>query len=369
MSNSSIINNTSGKATSMAELMQKSKTSFVTLRKGEPVKGRITKLSSSEILVNVGAKAEAIVLEKERHIMRNLLRMLKVGDEVTVGVLSPESEIGNPIVSLRRFIDDLIWESFTKKQEAQEQIKVTVKEVTKGGYIAETEEAIFGFMPNSQLISQAENPEMVGKHIPVYILEQNRQAHKLLFSQKPLMNDKQFEEIVKTLKSGQKINVVVTHIANFGVFAAVPVGQTTIDGLIHISEVAWEKTEDMAGIFTVGQTVEAVVIGIDREAKRIDLSVKRLTADPYQEALKKYSPEQKITGTVIKVFDGGIALNIEDASIPEGKIEAIIRKEKIPPTTTYEVGQTITITINEIDTKRHRLIVVPVLKEKPIGYR
>ncbi|MDE2589766.1 MAG: hypothetical protein KGL95_08900, partial [Patescibacteria group bacterium] len=129
---------TSSKATSMAELMAKHTSPFVTVHKGDVVKGTITKLTPSEILLDINAKTEAVVLEKDRNLVRALMSMLKVGDIVDAQVLNPESETGNTVVSLRRFIDEKLWEHLGKLQKDHEKVDVTVKAQTKGGYLVET---------------------------------------------------------------------------------------------------------------------------------------------------------------------------------------------------------------------------------------
>ena len=350
-------------ATSMAELMQKARAPIVTVGKGEIVKGIITKLTPSEILVDIHAKTEAVVLEKDKKILRSLLSTLKVGDSVTVSILNPESDNGNSVVSLRRFIDDISWEKIKNKQQSQEALDAVVKEITKGGFLLETKDGFSGFLPNSQT-SLMENPQQIlGKEIKAFVLELNREEHKIIFSQRAMISPEEFKKIVSVVKIGQKMDAIITTITTFGLFVSLQLKGSTIDGLIHISEIAWERTEDIALHFTVGQKVEAVIIRIDWEAKRVDLSLKRLTSDPFEEIAKKYPIDQKVTGTVTKMISIGVIATIDQ------DIEGLIRKEKIPPTVSYKIGDAVTATVSEIDNKRHRLILTPVLKEKPIGYR
>lgn len=363
----------------MAQLLEKQKKAVVTLHKSDIVKGKITKLTPAEILVDINAKTEAVVLEKDKKILRSLLGTLKVGDEVAVSVLNTESDTGNPVVSLRRFIDDILWKRLEEKQKTQEPVHVAITEATKGGYLVDTDFGLSGFLPNSQTAvttSLAEegarqySQELIGKKMDVYILEQNRQAHKIIFSQKPMVSEKQFKETVQNVKNGQKFTSIISHIATFGIFVTVPIEEgKTVDGLIHISEISWDKTEDIAALFTVGQTVETMVIGTDRDGKRLDLSIKRLTADPFEAVFKKYTADQKVTGVVSKVSDSGVTIDIVDEMAPNETIEGIIRKDKIPPSVKFEVGSTVIATVSEVDTKRHRIMLLPVLKEKPIGYR
>lgn len=382
----------SGHASSMAELMARSQKIFLTIHKGDLVKGRITKLTSSEILVDIDTKTEAVVLEKDKRILRNLLSSLKVGDEVEASILNVESDTGNPVVSLRRFLDNLTWRRLAELQTKQEPLEVMVNEVTRGGFLVATLDGTSGFLPNSHTlfihskldadgaqsfndISLLNSQDLLNKKIKVYVLELNKTARKIIFSQKPVLNLQEFEEKIKDLKIGQKIEAIVANITSFGIFVYIPLsanGETQsagfIDGLIHISEVAWNDAGNMQDSFQPGQKVEAIVIKFDKEAKRVDLSVKRLTVDPFAENTKNISVDQKITGVVCRIASNSVILEIEGIST-EGKVEGIIRKEKIPPNTTYEVGDKITATVSQVDLARHRIMLVPVLKEKPLGYK
>jgi len=358
----------SSRSTTMADLMKKSETVFISFQKGDIVNGTITKLTPSEILVNLGTKAEGVVLEKDKNILRNLLSSLKVGDKVTVSILSPESDNGYPVVSLRRFIDSRIWDTYIELQKKQETIDVTVLESIKGGFLV-TAGGTSGFLPNSQTTFVDNPQELVGKKLAVYILEIHQKDHKIIFSQKPPVTDEMVKKIGLLLKNGQKITSRVSSITPFGLFVSIQAdGDMIVDGFVHISEIAWKRTEDIAASFTVGQTIDAVVVRFDREAKRVELSIKRLTDDPFTALAKRYPVDKKVKAKVTRVVSTGLSLIIEDTEV-SGGIEGFIRKEAIPPTLTYEVGIVLDAIVSEVDTKRHKIVLVPVLKEKPIGYR
>jgi len=260
--NSKPANTSSGHATSMAELLQRQKASFISVKKGETVKGRVTKLSPTEILLDISGKANAVVLEKEKRLMKQLLGMLKVGDEVTASVLNPESDLGYTVVSLRRFLEENVWKKLEEQKKAQEKISVLVRENTKGGYIVEAQNTITGFLPNSH-ISASQNQQLVGKTIEVVIVELDRENKKVIFSQKAVSGDADLKKAKTVLKSGSKLTVTVINVTSFGIFVSVPLGEGTfIDGLIHISEVAWDKVENIASMFNQGQEIEVVVMGL-----------------------------------------------------------------------------------------------------------
>jgi len=354
----------------MAELLQRQKTPLVTFKKGDAIKGRVTKLTSSEILLDINTKTEAVVMENDRKIMKQLLSLLKVGDEVMVSVLNPESDMGHTVVSLRRFADDILWKKLTQIQKNQEKVDVIVRESTKGGFLVETPEGTNGFLPNSHVAQSQKQHELLGQKIKVLIVELNRDAKKIIFSQKAVLGNEDFKKAVVSLKKGQKVTATVTNITQFGMFVSLPlVGDTDIvvDGLIHISEISWVKLEEIGSKFAVGDVVEAVVIGFDENGKRVDLSIKRLTNDPFEETAKQFTLEQKISGIVKKIDDKGLLIDL--GKIGDQDVEGIIRKDKIPPTMKFTEGQKIEATVSQIDSKKRKIILVPVLKEKPIGYR
>lgn len=349
----------------MAQLLAKHENKFVTLKKGESVKGKITKLTSHEILVDTGAKTEALVLEKEKHILNTIFGMFKVGDTVEVNVLNPEAENGQPIVSLRRYLADLSWKKLEELVKSKEPITVTVQDATKAGYIAVTDFGVAGFLPQSHT---SQNDVTQGSEVSVTVLELSRKDNKIIFSQKPAVSDEDFAKAVKKLKVGDKVKATITNVSSFGIFTTFVVDGVTLEGFIHISEVAWEKVTDLSSLYTTEEEVEAVVIRFDEENKRVNLSIKRLTADPFDELMKAYPVDKKVSAEVTKVEEAGVTVLLEGTQ-EFNDIEAFIKKEKIPPTTTYTIGQETTVTVSEFDKRKHRIIVVPVLLEKPLMYR
>lgn len=352
-----------GGATSMADLMKKAETKLVKVSKGEVLNGIITKLTSSEILVDIGAKTEAVVLEKDRRILKSLLSTIKLGDKVTVSVLNPESDMGNPVVSLRRFNDNRIWEMLENLKKDKTQIEATVDEATKGGFLVSTLNGISGFLPNSQTVFLDNSQGLVGKLLKVSVIEINRPLRKVIVSQKATMDSSDFQKAVSALKPGQKIETTISNIAPFGIFTSIKTGDNTVEGFVHISEVAWEKSATVPETFKQGDTIESQVTGFDRESKRVNLSIKNLTENPFEEKLKSYKADQKVTATVTKVLSSGLLV-----SLSEG-VEGFIKKDKIPPTVSYKEGSSVNATVVDVDSRKHRVNLVPVLMEKPIGYR
>lgn len=359
----------SGSATTMAELMAKKQPSIRSFKKGEIVSGTITKLSSSEILVDIGAKTEAVVLEKDKNLLRSLLSTLEVGDKVNVSILNPESDQGNPVVSLRRFMDERHWGALDKLKNEEQTLEITVTDVTKGGFLVTTADGMSGFLPNSQTILNDTPASFVGKKIKAHVLEINRTLHKIIFSQKAAFGEGDFSKATSQVRPGKIVDAVVSNTTPFGVFVSVKgtaqgaLPATNLEGFIHLSELSWDKIETAENYFKAGETISVQILGIDKDAKRVNLSIKRMTKDPFEDTAKQYSPDKKVRGVVKQIGSLGITLDLGDG------VEGLIKKDKIPPSTSYATGDELEGIVSEVDIKRHRVILTPVLKEKPIGYR
>lgn len=348
----------------MAQLLAKHQNRFVTLKKGESVKGKITKLTPNEILVDAGAKTEAHVLERDKRIVHTIMKQFKVGDTVEVNVLNPESESGQPIVSLRRYLGNIAWEKLEDLQKKSDQLEITIKDASKAGYVVDTAFGISGFLPQSHVAFSQEGVH-VGQTIKATVLELNRVDNKVIFSQKKQMSADEFTAITKQLKIGEKIKVTISTVTQFGLYVLLPEEKGGgLEGFIHISEIAWEKVSDLNDLYTPGQEIEAVITRFDTDARRINLSVKRLSADPFETLIEKYPVDTKVRGTVTAIEDGDVIFSFGDDGA-----EGVLRKEKIPPTTTYSEGQEVNLTIADHDKRKHRILVSPVLLEKPMGYR
>src|SRR5216683_3052045 len=190
----------------MAQLLAKHENKFVTLKKGESIKAKITKLTHNEILVDAGAKTEAVVLERDKRILQTIMQQFKVGDTVEVNVLNPESESGQSIVSLRRYLGNLAWEKLEELQKKSEQVDVTVKDSSKAGYVVDTAFGVSGFLPQSHVAFTQDglNP---GQTVKARVLELNRADNKVIFSQKQSLTAQDFAALSKQFKVGEKLKV------------------------------------------------------------------------------------------------------------------------------------------------------------------
>ncbi len=166
------------------------------------------------------------------------------------------------------------------------------------------------------------------------------------------------------MKVGQKVDAVIANVVPFGIFLSIPVDSGKLaEGFIHISETSWENVENISELFKIGDKITGTVLGFDKESRRVNLSIKRLSSDPFEKKLEGFTMDKKLKAKVTKIISTGVLLDLGDG------ITGLIKKEKIPVKTTYKEGEEISVTVSGVDKKRHRVEVAPVLKAKPIGYR
>ena len=350
-----------GNASSMAELMSRQSSQFQSLKRGDNVTGVVKKLTSKEILLDIGYKSDALVIEYDKKNMENLLGLLKVGDTVTASVISPESEEGFPVLSLRRMLEEKVYGALESIYKADTTLTAYVLEVTRGGYFIETREGIKGFLPNSQLLDVR---LMQGDTVEVKVIELDREKKRVIVSQKAthyLMNT---AEIEKQIKRDTVVRALITLVTPYGIYLEVaPKEGVLIEGFIHISEVSHQRVEGLEGKFKIGETLETQIIGIDVENKRVNLSLKRLEKDNFEDVKKKYKQEDTISATVTDVKSRGITLLVATG------IMAFIPSSKIPTGTAYKKDDKIDVEVTDFDDKKRLILVSPVLKTKVIGYR
>lgn len=350
-----------GKAKSMADLMASFGKNIKPLQKGDTVEGTVKKLTPQEILLDIGGKGDALVLEYDKKNMENLLKLLKLGDRVKAQVLSPEAEEGFPVVSLRRTLDDAIYSGLEKAYENNEIVKADIVDETKGGFFAVTNSGVRGFLPNSQTLDE---DDLVGKRLDTKIVEFDRSKKRVIFSQKATVYTVNAEEINKHYKKGDTVKAEVNNVTPYGIYINLePKGGALVEGFIHISEVSHDRVEDLESLFEKGNKIEAQVIDIDKENRRVNLSLKSLTKDSFEDIKEKYKVEQKVKGTVIDVKSRGVTLQLDE------QIKGFIPAAKIPSSTSYTVGDAIEVEVSDFDMKRRLVIVSPILKAIPIGYR
>lgn len=340
-------------------------------RRGETVMGKVTEVGSRAVFVDVGGKMEAIVSESEYETNRDYLKSLKVGDEVTAYVVSPESDGGQMVLSLRRAASDARWKQFEEAMESGSDMFGMVKETNKGGLLVEIE-GVVGFVPASQLSHQAAEglDKMVGKKVGVKVVEVDRIVNRLVLSEKAVTDAGEIEQrrkLLELVKVGANYKGKIVGIVPFGVFVEVMVkngpNETKLEGLVHISEISWEKIDSVSSSLKDGDTVDVQVIGTDEENGKLALSIKRLTDDPWKRVAAGYQIDSKHKGNVVKVAPYGVFVHLDKG------IEGLIHASKMPADKSYKVGDNVDVFVESVDLEKRRLSLGVVLTAKPVGYK
>ncbi len=358
-------NSTAGLKVSFADLFAASASRVPTLRRNQEVTGTVVAVSPQEILIDVGAKSEGIVTGRELSAVSDLVSKISIGDRVDATVVFPENDAGQVVLSLRKLSGEKRWEELEEKCDSEDEIDVVAVEVNRGGVICDYL-GIRGFLPASQLSSTpAKLTELIGKSMSVRVIEVDRSSNRLILSQKG-EDSRDLDRILLLLAKvniGDILSGVVNAVLPFGVFVELTINNQKMDGLVHVSELSWEKIEDPTKHFKVGDCVEVMVVGKDEEEGKISLSIKQLLKDPFEEVAAKYSKEENVKGTVLRVTPYGVVVSLE------GGYEGLIHISKIPPEVTLEIGQVVDCNVNSIDVRSRKISLVPVAKAKPILYR
>lgn len=364
----------------MEQLLQANGYRIPVLKRGQDVIGKVISATKSEILIDIGAKSEGIIYSREIAAAGDLLADIAIGDPLEATVIYPENDAGQVVLSLRKLSGVKRWNDLMEKKESGEPLEVTVIEINRGGAICEYF-GLRGFLPVSHLLHNLKG-DLVGKRLSALVLEVDKNTARLIFSQKQ-PEVKNLDETIKLLEKveiGEKYEGAVSAILPFGLFVEIPVGESKskgdkepktdessapakLEGLVHVSEISWDKAEDSLGHFAVGQKIEVIVIAKDIESGRLNLSLKQLTDDPFIQVSKQYSKDQKVRGKVSRVTPFGVFVNLDSG------IEGLMHISKIPPNITFETGQDIECEIESIDASAHRISLVPVTTEKPVLYR
>ncbi len=292
---------------------------------GETITGKVLSVKKHEVLIDLGAAGVGLVPRKEASFARNL----NVGDEVTASVIDAEMDDGMVLLSLRKAVKDKGWDEIQARLEAGEIVEITPFDANRGGLLVEYE-GIRGFLPVSQLsaehyprVGSADKDEilqrlnsLVGQNIKVRILDANKRDNKLIFSEKEAVKDGLAERFAE-LNVGDTVKGVVTGVVDFGVFVNVD----GIEGLIHISEISWERVNNPSDYVKVGDTIDAKIIAIDKE--RLSLSMKQLVEDPWLSEVEGLKKGSKVEGTVTRITPFGAFVQISPA------VEALVHVSEL----------------------------------------
>ena len=335
------------------------------LSRGETVVGTVVEIAPKALILDIGAKSEGIVSEREFEAAKAYIKTLKPGDKIEATVVTPEGEGGYTLLSLRETGEEFVWKTLEEKQKNGEELEAKVESATRGGLTVSVL-GIAGFIPSSHLGGDlSQNSEgAVGKNITVKVIEIDRVKGRVVASEKAV-SEREFlykqTEVLKNIKAGEKFVGRVTKVMNFGVFVEIVRDEIPVEGLVHVSEIAWTKTADPSELYAEGDEVEVVVIG--KENNKLALSIKQMSEDPWTAAIGKYEKDAQVTGKVTKVGDFGAFVELESG------VEGLVRSDKIHSERKLSEGDEVKVIIDDIDQKNHKLSLGLVLTSVPVGYR
>ena len=356
--------------TTMEELLAEQDSDIKSFKHGDVVEGTVVRIDKDEILVDIGAKSEGVVSNRElfgRH--GEAQPEIAIGDVVLVYVLQPESPEGHVVLSLRRAGLERKWRAMQELFEAGTIIDAPVIDHNKGGLIVDC--GIRGFVPISQIVDFPRRPQneqprdaaqeiaeklqpYIGRKLRLKILEVNRKANRLILSEKVALYEERREkrdELFSSLQVGQKVTGSVRSIAPFGIF----IDLGGIDGLVHKSELSWNKVNNPESGYKVGDEVEAEVIDINHERGRISLSIRRLQPDPWESTVADFKVGDVIDGTVTKLVNFGAFVRVREGLEGLIHISELSHQRVAHPGDVVHEGQVLKLKIISLDSERHRL--------------
>jgi len=320
----------------MEKNIKKTKTVISPLSMGTIIEGKIVARDRSSIFIDLGVFGTGIIYGKEFYEAKGAIKDLKIGDKISAKIIELENDEGYKELSLKDAKEEIGWEKLKEKKEAGEILKVEISGANKGGLLCSLGD-IPAFLPVSQLspehyprITDADKQKIftelqkfVGKTLEVKILDLSARENKLILSEKAKTLEKA-KEILKNYKIGDVVEGEIKGIAGFGAFIKFPLPSetqkakekvsikedegSTLEGLIHISELDWQLIEDPSEIVKVDQIVKAKIIDIKNN--QVFLSLKSLKKDPWKEIEKKYKKGDVIKGKVIKLSPFGAFIQI-----------------------------------------------------------
>jgi small subunit ribosomal protein S1 len=330
---------------------------------GDLVEGVVVSVSHGEILLDVGAKSEGMISGEELLDADRSYKNLKPGDLVLAMVVQPENHQGYIVLSLKRAEKDKKWHVVEEAYANGSVLEVIVLEYTKGGLLVDSL-GLRGFVPLSHLDrvhfandlaksaagSEAELKEslrvLAGKVLKVKVIEFDKEKNRLVLSEKEatdLYSESARGERLENINAGDILDGIVTGVMPFGLF----VDLNGVEGLVHISEIAWEKVSSPASYFSVGSPIQVKVLGIDEKSQKLALSVKQLIQNPWNDVDSRYPVGTTVKGTVSKIVPFGAFVNLE-----KGLDGLIHVSEAAGP---LNVGDDVEAVVTNVDSSKQKL--------------
>ena len=333
---------------------------------GEIRTGFIARISDNEILISIGAKSEGIISGKEKDaIPRDEFAKFEVGNEIPVYVLNPEDQNGNVVLSYVRAREEQDWLQVESLMMSGEAYDSKIIGYNKGGLIVPIG-SLRGFVPTSQVSILRRSDaggettpdqkwaKMVGGPIKVKVIEVDRERHRLILSERSALQETREtlkERLLDELKPGATRKGRVTSLADFGAFVNID----GADGLVHLSEISWEHIQHPNEVLKVGQEVQVKVISVDKEKKRIGLSIRQLLPDPWLKKVESIKEGQLVEGTITHLTKFGAFARLGDDLEGLIHISELSENRINHPKEVLKEGDVRALRVLKIDPERRRI--------------
>ncbi|KPV43553.1 30S ribosomal protein S1 [Alicyclobacillus ferrooxydans] len=327
-----------------------------TLNPGDVVTGRVTEVDDKKVVVDIGYAFQGIIPIRELSALRidHPSEVCAVGDEVTTRVVKIDNEDQVVVLSKREAAAQGAWSELQDKFENGDTFEVTVQDVVKGGLV--TDVGVRGFIPASLVDRKfVENlEEFKGQSIRVKVVELDAENNKLILSRKAVLDDEYEQGVSQTLHSlpvGSVVTGTVQRLTNFGAF--VDVGG--VDGLVHISELAWHHVDHPEDVVKPGDTVKVKILKVDPDAGRVSLSVREAMPSPWEQGVQEFTPGSVVTGIVRRIVDFGAFVELKPGLEGLVHISQIAHQHVAQASDVLEEGQEVKVKILSIDPERQRI--------------
>jgi len=340
------------------------------LHSGRVVKGTVIRVTPTEVTVDLGYKSDGIITRNEftDDPSADITQLTKPGDVFDVFIIRVNDGDGNVMASKKKLDNQANYKMLEEALAEKTVVTGKITEVVKGGLLANIQGARV-FIPSSQVSNRfvEDLSQFKGQEMKLHILELDRSKRRIVAGRKELaaQEAKQIrEEMFAKLEEGQRIEGTVSRLADFGAF--VDIGG--MDGLIHVSEMAWKRVRKVADVLQVGDKVTVTVIGIDPEKNKISLSLKDISNDPWAGVAEKYPVGSIIEGQVVRLAAFGAFVMLEEGIDGLVHISQIANKHITKPDEVLKVGQVIQVKVTDVNQEGHRINLSKREADIDLGY-
>ncbi len=359
----------------MEELLAANAGKIVIPKKGDTLAGVIVEKNKKSLIIDLGSKTEGIVSEKEFEFATDFVKDLQVGDEVKAIVVSTDNDKGQVVLSLKGAASEAKWEYFEEAMEKDQELEATGVEMNRGGLIVLVN-GVRAFVPSSQFSRKymGKIQNLKGEVFKVKAIEVDREKNRLIFSERHVSEAKELAQkdlAVQKVTENAIYEGVVSGVMHFGLFVTVevPVGEGEdskdigyVEGLIHISEISWEKVNHPKDYHKVGDRIKVKVLGIDERTNKLNLSIKQLEADPWESIEERYGVGTTFSGEVTRIESFGAFVNVEKG------VDALIHASKLEGQD-LKVGDQVTVNVENVVPEQRRMSLSIVQTSMPEAYK